>query len=386
MVISLSSLLIFSSLKNIRYGAELDEGYYLKYATAISERGLAGFPELVQEYARTPKDWLFPSPLRAGFIVIASFWLRAAGYSFEGLSYLSLCAYLLFMIVSFSYARKYFGERIALLLAILLAFSPLQMAMARRALTDSLGNLCATLSLWLFFDHLEDRSRLRTCLFILSYSLTILVRETSIVLSGVFLLYLLLRKFVYKTQVNVMDFLSASVIPFGIVAVVYISLAGSFGNILEILKAILIYPKENYYVSRYCDGPWFRYLVDFLLLSPWATVMSIGFIGYSLAMGKIERAVSFLLLFLVVYLISMNLMIKNVRYIITLDMPLRLFCVLMLTLLARKWTGRFAFPVSFTLVAILAMNDYYRFVLFFSIKQIYDPVTFFLLKAYKIIP
>ncbi|MDP3786416.1 MAG: glycosyltransferase family 39 protein, partial [Candidatus Omnitrophota bacterium] len=194
LVLAVSFTLTSLSIKDVEFESGADEGYYLRYASYIGEHGLGGFTDLFKNYIENQRDWLYSNPLRIGFITLSSVWLKIFGYSFLNLAYFSLFSFCVFLIISFYFASKYFDDKTALLLAILLAFSPLNMAMARRALLDSTFNLFCILSIWLFFDLLKKRTTLKYILFILIYSFTILVKETGVLLSIFFLLYLIFYK------------------------------------------------------------------------------------------------------------------------------------------------------------------------------------------------
>jgi 4-amino-4-deoxy-L-arabinose transferase-like glycosyltransferase len=310
-VISVSFLLVFSSLKYVRYFTEADEGYYLKYATYISTNGIGNFPDLFKDYTENKNNWFYPRPLRIGYILLSVISMKIFGDTFLSLSLLSLVSYLAFLIVSFYFTRKYFDEKIAFLLTILLAFSPLNMAMARRALQDSTANLFYILSIWLFFDLLSRRSNLKYVLFVLIFSFTILVKEPAVLLSPVFILYILIHKYLLKNPVHIKDILATTVYPFAIVGLVYMSCAGDFSYVLNTVKTILILQKTNQYSILYGSGPWFRYLIDFMLVSPWVCILSMGFIFYCLTLKELDSRISYFLIIFVLIFIFFNLFEKK---------------------------------------------------------------------------
>lgn len=382
--------MIFLSLKDISFAKKADEGYYLKYATYISSKGIKGFSELFRDYLENQENWIFPSPLRVGFIILSSIFIKIFGNSFLSLAYLSLCSYCLFLIVSFYFARKFFDEKIALLFTILLAFSPINMAMARRALTESTFNLFSALSIWLFFWLIKERSNLKYALFIFVYSFTILVKEISVLFFFIFILYLVFYKYLFKKSLYVKDFLCVG-IPFIIVGFVYISLGGIL-NTIDTIKIILTSPKTNQYDILFCQGPWFRYIIDYMLLSPWIVILSIGFVFYYLiSKGADERILYFIVILLGVFVIF-NIFTKdirhamNIRYAIILDIPMRLFTLLMLKRLIECRFPKKGFMLITTLVIIISISDYINFYDLFLKGGIYDPVSFLLLKEREMIP
>ena len=385
-IILFSFSLIFPSLKNVKYFPEADEGYYLKYATYISTNGIGNFHELFKDYIENKNNWLYPSPLRIGYILLSAASMKIFGNTFLSLSLLSLVSYLAFLIVSFYFTRKYFDEKIAFLLTILLAFSPLNMAMARRALQDSTANLFYILSIWLFFDLLSKRSNLKYVLFVLIFSFTILVKEPALLLSPVFIIYILIHKYLLKNPIHIKDILAITVYPFAIVGLVYMSCAGDFSYVLNTVKTILISQKTNQFSILYGSGPWFRYLIDFMLLSPLVCILSIGFIFYCLTLKELDSRISYFLVIFVLVLFFFNLFDKSIRHVIILDMPMRLFAIFMLKNIFETKIPKYSAIITAAIVIIISVFDYINFNYLFIHQRIYDPVSFWLLRAEHFIP
>jgi len=385
LILVVALTLISGTFTNCKFASGADEGYYFKYSVYIAENGLSGFKALFQDYLANKSHWVFPSPLRAGFIILAAFWLKVFGYSFINLAYLSLLFFVLFLCLSYHFSKKYLGQRVALLFVALLTFSPLNLALSRRALMDSSANFFLAASVWLFWDYLKSRNRIKLIYFILAYSFSILIKESSVLLTFVFLAYLILSKLIQKNRICVQDLLIVSAVPFATVFLVYLGL-GCVSYLPEIARIVLGSPGTNPYAIFYGSGPWFRYLVDYMLLSPWVVILSIGFLLYCLLERENDALIFY---FTSVFLFSftlLNLFTKNVRYVILLDTPMRLFSCLLLDRLSRKFFPRQALIIACILVAAISLSDYLSFRLLFINNAIYDPASFFLLKARQFIP
>jgi 4-amino-4-deoxy-L-arabinose transferase-like glycosyltransferase len=381
-----SFTIISSSFHNIKFADSADEGYYLKYATYIGDKGVSGFQDLFKDYIENQQNWLFPNPLRIGFIILSSIWLSIFGYSFLNLAYFSLLSFYIFLLICFYFVKKYFGEKTALLLTILLAFSPLNMAMARRALMDSCANLFMVLSVWLFFDSLREKNIFKTALFILVYSFTILVKESSVLLSLFFIFYILIRRGVFKKPIKLVDLLVSTLLPFGIVGIIYVMAAGGMSYVMDTAEIIIKSPQTNQYAIMFCSGPWFSYLIDWILLSPWVAILAIAFSLHYVIKDEWKEEVLYLISFLFTFIFLFSFFTKNIRYLITLDMPIRLFAVLMLSELIGRVAKSGVFKIVLTFVIIIAFFDYLRFNSLFIKQGIYDPVTQWLLQFQHIIP
>ncbi|MFH0855027.1 MAG: glycosyltransferase family 39 protein [Candidatus Omnitrophota bacterium] len=385
LIIAVAITLVSLTFKNIHFAASADEGYYFSYASSIADRGVSGFSALFQGYLENQRHWLYPNPLRVGFIGLSAIWLKITGVSFMNMAYLSLAFFVLFLLTSYYFSRRYLGEKMALLFVTLLAFSPIQLAMSRRALMDSAVNFFSYLSIWLFWDFLKKKGRLKLIFFIGAYSFSILVKETALLLAVSFLILLLVDRFVYKNKCSLKEFSSVLLLPPFIALAAY-ALLGCLPYIFDTVKIILNSPQANSYALLFGSGPWYRYLIDYMVLSPWVVILSIGFIFYFiLDKANNELAAYFVVIFLV-NLALFNFFTKNLRYVMILDLPLRLFSLLMLNIVANKFFPRQAIKIVSALAIVLVLSDYLNFYHLFVQESIYDPVSFYLLKARRIIP
>ncbi|MDD5662088.1 MAG: glycosyltransferase family 39 protein [Candidatus Omnitrophica bacterium] len=385
LVIILAVTLLLPTLARVPYFSYADDVCYFKYATYLGEKGFNGLSILFQGFIADQPNWFNPHPLRIGFIILSAAWLKILGYSLLNLAYLSLFSYALFLVFSYYFSRKYLGEQFALLLVILLAFSPLQMAMARRAFIDSTLNLFSLLTIWLFWDFLKNGGRLKFILFILAYAGSILIKETSLLLIFVFLPFLSASRFIYKKKVPLREMALLLALPLVLAGLAYLA-SGALVYMPGIIKVLLMPAPAGSYASLFCSGPWYRYLVDFMLLSPWVVILTIGFIfSFFLKREEDELALYFIFVFLLTFVVF-SIFLKNVRYMIILDTPMRLFSLLMLNKIAQRIYPRRAMKLTFVLVIILAFFDCLNFYYLFIGEGIHDPTSFFLLKARQFIP
>src|SRR5215470_12071687 len=140
--------LVASTLGSVRYAENPDEAYYVAYAGHIAEHGLAGFRQLFADYAAEPARWLYPNPLRLGFILLATGWSEIFGVGFAALSLLSLTCHVALVGASYLFLRGLLGPPRALAGSALIAFSPLLLGVARRAWVDAPATLAGLFVLW----------------------------------------------------------------------------------------------------------------------------------------------------------------------------------------------------------------------------------------------
>lgn len=387
LVLAISFMLVTASLSHITFAKDADEGMYLNYATHICKKGLSGFHDFFRIYFEKPEYRLFQNPLRVGFVGLSALSLKIFGQSFFSLTVLSLFSFYALLWISYYFVKKHFDPETALLFIILLAFSPLSMAMARRALSDSTANLFMATSILLFFEQITERKTYKTVFFIILYAATILVRENSVLLSIFFAAYLIKRAIVFKERLRLNDCLVITAFPFAIAGIVYVSLAGNISLFLNVVKSIATSREVNQFAVLLCNGPWFRYLIDFMLLSPWVCILAIGFpFQYIFKKERQEPVNYFLMLSVTLLFIYGNLVWKEVRYLMILEMPIRLFAVLMLRDLSKLVFKKRALEALIILMIIISAFDYYNFRYLFYQLGIYDPVSAWLLQAAHIIP
>jgi len=380
-------LLIFPSIDKVKFAPGADEGYYLYYSSTINAHGITAMRDLFSWYLSQSMHWFFPNPLRIGYILIASIWSLAFGNSFISLAYLSFLAYLIFIITNYLFCAHLFNKKIALLFSFLIAFSPLSIAMARRALTDSMANLFICTSIWLFLLWLKKpRSISKKLWFASVFILAVLTKESLLLLLVPFFIFWLMSKYLFGQKLFWSDILSIAGLVGAVIYLIYYFAAGDMGKALAIPLLVSAYVKANSYALAYGSGPWFRYIIDYLLLSPWVMILAIGYLFTYLISYKYDENVSYLICFFLVCYFMFSFITKNVRYVMFLDMPTRLFAVFMLEKLTQRW-HKIKLPHACVIaVLLIAFMDYLCFSNFFIKEGIYDPMSDFLLRAEHIIP
>jgi 4-amino-4-deoxy-L-arabinose transferase-like glycosyltransferase len=367
-----------------------DDGYYLRYMQAVGAEGLSAFPRLFDEWNATPKDWIFPPPSRVGFIVVTALWSTLFGATYQALQHLSLASHLMLVAANWLFARRRFGEPRALFIAVLIGFSPLLMGVSRLALTDSFNALCTTTTVWLFLGLLEDApSRRRTALFACALTFMVLVKELSVLLVVPLVAFLLFERFARRVPHDLRRFALCFAIPALVAAPIFALAAGSVPKLLETTRIVLASPATNRYAVDFGSGPWSRTILDYLLFSPWPTLLAIGWffvVLLRLREGRYERESVYLGFVAACLVLLYSFFTKNVRYGIVLELPIRVFAVLLLweafSGLRRTWT----IALTGAAVLVLCWLDWRTFELVWVEMRCYDPVTFFLAVVLHLIP
>jgi hypothetical protein len=322
-IVAAAGTLAGAELHRVQYLAGADEGYYLKYVTALSESGVRELPTLVGDYLEKSENWLFPSPLRVLYFSVALLFVTFAGASFATLSGLSVASHLALVLVNFFFGRRRLGQVPALALAALTAAAPLGLGLARRALSDSFATLCAALALWAALELADEPgSRRRRIALAVAFAAAILAKESA----GLLALPLLALAAAGPRPRASSGAAALALGAGGLGALgVHLLVAGGFDPLLRVARIVLTSPATNEYALQYGAGPGFRYLVDYLLLSPWVLLIAAAAVGAELAAPSERRELLLrLLAFSAALVLVMALLTKNVRYVAILDLPLRL--------------------------------------------------------------
>jgi hypothetical protein len=379
----------FPNANEYYYGA--DEGHYLAFANAIKDKGFfEGMYASATSYATTPNSFIWPNPLRIFYIFLGSLFIRFTD-GMTGLSYLSLFSYVLMLLLSFRFIRKHFTAQTALLFIILLAVSPLSLGMSCRALLDSTSYLMLIASIISFINYLVSPNRLRLIVFILVYILCILTKELNVILFPFFITIYLYR-YTRKDSILRLSGLAFIVVVIPLATfLVYISILGT-GNFFAIIKTLSNITKiteVHKYYAIFNRGPWYKYIIDFTILSPTVLLLAFLLTGYYFnALSTNRTWVAVCGFILVGYVVIVCTISKNVRYIMPIDWLLRLMIALGLPIVLEKYKllARIRKVALVLVVFILVLLDLSTFYNFFLIKKIYDPVNYQLLDAGGVLP
>jgi 4-amino-4-deoxy-L-arabinose transferase-like glycosyltransferase len=381
---------VASSLPAVPSRARGDDQYYLRYLQTVSAGGLSAFPKLFEQWCANPVDRIFPSPLRVGFVVTSVAWGKLVGADYRSLQTLSLACFLLLVVVNYAFARRHFDEDRACLVAALAGFSPLLMGLSRLAFADSYAALCTTIAIWMFLEVVEDpESRKKQFGFAAVLAWAVLVKEPSVLVVPGFIAFLLYERFVRREPHPLLRSATPFLLAGAAVATVLVLAAGGFEPLARTLRAVAVSPATNRYALRFGSGPWFRPILDFLLLSPWPTLLAIGWFwstALRLKSGRYDRASVYFAIVSVGMLVALSFFTKNVRYAAALELPIRMFAVLIVCELAQASGARRPGLLAGVAVVVLCLLDQRNFELFWVEHPGADPITHFLASVREIVP
>jgi len=265
----------------------------------------------------------------------------------------------------------------------LLAFSPLMIHLGQHALIDGVFTFWAVLSLWLLWENLQ-RPNQRGLLLAFAAALAIMVttKENS------FFVYLALVGLVAANRWAKFGHVSPKLLiamllgpAFGVA--VLVSLSGGVTPFVEIYQLLVGKAQNQTYAIKTGDGPWYRYLVDLLLISPLVLILAIGGV-FTQVRGN--RAFVFLVAFVgFSYLIMCNVRYgMNLRYASIWDLPLRALAAAQVGAIATRFGARQALVASVAIAALCAY-DLRQYQIYFVQTGLYELVTGGLMHAVKML-
>jgi len=164
---------------------------------------------------------------------------------------------------------------------------------------------------------------------------------------------------------------------------VLICLAGSPRTLIETYRLLVTKAEKMSFAYESGGGPWFRYIIDLMLVSPAVMLPAIGGI---FGLRRDSRQGIFLLLFV---LFSCAVMVNvrngmNVRYATMWDMPLRFLAAGPLLQMAGA-VRRAPLLSAAVLLAVVGGIELYQYWVIFVYHDLGEPITMYMMRALDII-
>ena len=373
---------VFPKINQYKLGA--DEGTYYRQGKTILTHGFSGFKILAESYVQNSAKQLEPHPLRIGHTISTALLLKIQDSIFM-LSLKSWIYFILLLFCSIWFIKKIWGTSSVFYIIILLSISPLITGMAKRALIDIESLFYTILALYQFLYYLNKSNNKNFYLFIALLSLSCFFKETAFFLIPFYLLILLFLKLKNK-NISLTKIFLCCIVPFLTVGTVDLILFKDFDILIEILR--ILFNSNNPYMDKFGNGPWFQYLIDFLLLSPFVSMMGIFYIGHCI-INREKKIENIVLLTLFLYLIILYSFIpKNVRFLLVNEFLLCIFSGLFIMNVYNNYKGLKYWKdiLLYSGLMFLIYNGYKSFNNYFVKSNIYDPIGYNLLYASQIIP
>ena len=364
----------------------VDEELYRGYVEEVSNKGLAHYPDIVVSYIE--KQLKLPGsilpPVRFLYIFAGYVWhsvfRREALTSLKEVA--SFCSVLTLAVAAiFSWRMR--GPIWSVAVTALVAFAPTQIHMSQHALVDGFFTCWTLLALWMLWENLQSvRHWGWLAGYTVSLTLLVLTKENSFFVWIAIVVVLVANRWLRYGTVSP-ELLVATVLGplLGVVTLVF--LAGGLDILFGTYRLLISKNYQLPYAIKTGDGPWHRYLVDLLLVSPIVLLLALGAV---FRIDRSKRSELFLLMFIAgSYVVMCNLKYgMNLRYANMWDVPLRFLAVSTLASLVAPLRQRRTLVFGAAL-AVICMFELRQYLILFVQFPLYELVSEGLLRALHIL-
>jgi dolichyl-phosphate-mannose-protein mannosyltransferase len=367
-------------------GIGFDEGLYREYVNAVAHAGLTGYPDIVEQYISLQKKLpgsILP-PVRFLYIFTAYVWHSLFGTEVlaalhDVAAFFSILT--LVLVTVFSWRLR--GPAWALGTAALMAVAPTQIHMSQHALVDGFFTFWALLCLWLLWENLRAPRNIGWLVcYTVALSLLVLTKENAFFVFVALIIILLTNRWLKFGFIS-RELLAATALGplLGVVALVF--LAGGFSTLLMSYQLSVGKNYQLTYAIVTGDGPWYRYLIDLLLVNPVVLILAIG---AAFRLDRAQKPELFLIVFIAAsYIVMCNIKYgMNLRYANMWDMPI---CFLAFSQITYVFSalGRYRTVIVCLAVGLLCALELRQYFILFVRYPLYELVSEGLLRALKIL-
>jgi len=395
-VLAVGMGLRINNLNNIA-GRSPDEKIYTQEAKIIALKGWKGTRLLIQEYNLNKELWIYPPPIRLGYLWLVASVMKMTNSMEEKVGAYISCAFsIISLLLLIVLGLRFFNPWITLSALLFMSVSPMDLAISRRTWQDAMLG-CIGLSLIYFCCELTRNTHklIWYIPFIIVGSYCILIKESGMLIYGLCTFWILWIIFVKERSFLkgfIFMIVSGVAISASLLTLVYA--AGGIKPIIEVLTHIKEAMPTNIYAVEYQSGPWYYFLQGFWIISPVNAFLCVfGIAGAflsSLPNDKNRSAIFSIIFFMVVFMTITILTpyCQNLRYVSVLYGPFYLMAGLglwyIVSFIKLKTKDSFVYiAIAFIIAIILvAAGDYRNFKKIFVRTGILD-VSIRMVKEYS---
>lgn len=381
-----------------------DEGEYANYLSVLDRpvMGISHYGLLVKAYESNQDETTeaIVHPLRMGYLVPSYFWMEMFHRPVRGETYpqvmekclaalhdVSALAAVLHLFVACAFAWRAGGRMAALGVTALVAFAPLQVCLAQRALVDGVYGAFATLCFWLFWENMRAPNRWPwLAAYTIALFLCVMTKEYSAFVAFAFCGVMLANFWLRIGTVTPKLFAATAIAP-ALAVLVLVYYAGGSGKFLHLYLSEIAKSRVLPYAIKTQDGPWSRYLLDFLVITPAVLLLAVGRVFQLKKKDSVELycALFWILSYLPMACLTYGM---SLRFAAFWDVPLCWLAYSQLRILAERMFQHrtaLAMTAAVLLVCGIELREYVRIFRSTDPFPVYDPITVLLLKADKIL-
>jgi len=364
-------------------GVGVDEGNYAMYVEKGVKYGLSNYGRVIDEFvaSQVQRDHALIPATRIGFIWPTTLLARIGKLDPLGaLHSMSQASTILLLIAAAIFGYRFGSIPQMLIVATLMAVAPLQIALAQRALGDAYFAFLAVLCAWFFLESLRAPQSIGWLVaYGFAFVLLVLTKENAafvcIALMGTWFCFFAAGVGPRSFALPLVTFIAGA-----LAVIILASLLGGLGEWITFYRMYTTKSAGIPYVVQFQGGAWYRYLVDFTLLSP--VIVALVF-GRIFNIDKESRTDFFCALLLGFSFLAMSAVSggMSLRFAAYWDFPLRWLAASKVLQLSGKLPRIKPFFGLAGLILILVAVDLFQYWRYFVHARIYDPVTFQLFYA-----
>ena len=367
-------------------GVGYDEALYGRYVGDLITHGLTSYPDFADYYVERQQQLpgaILP-PTRFLYIFAGYLWHNITGAApVTALHQVSCLFSILLLFAAGAFAWRLGGSTVALAVFALMACAPTQIHMAQHALIDGFFAFWATLCLWFLWENLRRPNDARwLAAYTVALGLMVLTKENAAFAYLGLLALLLANRWLRIGKITPSLLLLTIAGPLAGMLLL-VTLCGGVGTFISTYRLLTAKASVLPYAIATGDGPWYRYLVDLLLMSPLVFLFAWGAI---FRLRRSDTKSIYLLTFMIAtYAVMCNVRYgMNLRYTNMWDMPMRYLTVTCVFDLTQPAVRRRTLLVI-TIIAVLCAVDLRQYYIFFVGHNLYELVTAGLLRALQIL-
>jgi 4-amino-4-deoxy-L-arabinose transferase-like glycosyltransferase len=354
----------------------VDEMYYRHGVMFLVDNGFTSYPSLVRNYAKVQPTLpvaVIP-PTRVTLIAAAFLWHQIFNtVPLVSLRAIACSASVLTLLISALFLYRAAGLPAAIAVSALLSCAPIQIQLAQRAYVDGVFAFTAILTLWLLWENMRGPSLKWLVPYGASIALMVVTKENAAFVFVGVLSILAFNQWLKIGEVG-LNLVIATFVGALAGAATLVIASGGLATLIQVFQASISKAYVTPYVIQTGDGPWFRYILDLMAMSPLVTLLALAALGRLSFQEAINRY--FALFLAVTYLLMSNLHYGiSLRYTAIWDLPLRCLAFTQIVLMAASVPSRYRTIFIPVAVAVVCAVDLSHYCLFFVQNGTYDPTA-----------
>ena len=368
-------------------GIGFDENLYRTYVNWIYSKGICDYPSLIEAYTAEQSKLTYSilPPMRANYIIAGWAWLQAfGGDTLQALKHVATLFTCLSFLLSMVFALRMGNRTRALAVFAMMAVAPTQLHMSQHALVDGVFAFWALLNLWLLWENLKHPDHQGWLVaFALALAAMVITKENAFFAYIGMLAILAANPWMGFGKIT--PRLCAIMVLGPFFGVMILALLA--GGPMELIHTYQLSVAKNFtlpYAIKTGDGPWYRYLVDLMVVSP---LVMICVFGELFRLNRESKPQLYLLAFITgSYLIMCNIQYgMNLRYANMWDFPLRVLAYGSLVSISERFPKRrdFVLTLSVLIVCAVELHQYYVFTVAGKLYELASGGLLFAIKILK---